>query len=311
MPWLSFAPPLERAFIEERHESLSRLDKCVAVPWAALWLSILWRHWHAMTAQAVMRSFCHFMVIISPSYLQLVLGRRAYLQHRVAIIGLALTSYVLHPGGGLYRDAMMQSPQDSLAALSLFVRLLVGSRTLFWLVLSFGYRLPPHTLVPLHGALLALKALLKPSQPFCAVLQTVDTQPLFQAIAINLPLVSLTPLDRPTIKPGADICNPLHAWIVFGLGLALPAAVSLVRDFEARQRFVRRHAAQLQGVDRERWLSKTQGSFAPAGLAALVWVHFMTALWYGLMYRQMQLPSSSEVSARYAAHFAGAASAGE
>lgn len=57
--------------------------------------------------------------------------------------------------------------------------------------------------------------------------------------------------------------------------------------------------------------SKTQGSFAPAGLAALVWVHFMTALWYGLMYRQMQLPSSSEVSARYAAHFAGAASAGE
>lgn len=50
---------------------------------------------------------------------------------------------------------------------------------------SFGYRLPPHTLVPLHGALLALKALLKPSQPFCAVLQTVDTQPLFQAIAIK------------------------------------------------------------------------------------------------------------------------------
>ena len=41
---------------------------------------------------------------------------------------------------------------------------------------------------------------------------------------------------------------------MFGLGLALPAAVSLVRDFEARQRFVRRHAAQLQGVDRERWL---------------------------------------------------------
>ena len=243
MPWLSFAPPLERAFIEERHESLSRLDKCVAVPWvrasdrcgrthaaldagvagcswvwlgrhpgetsaavggghqmaegrrgrrcagqperprraaaatpalpvvqAALWLSILRRHWHAMTAQAVMRSFCHFMVpgerspcvcqpprptqlatnaaacccrmqvIISPSYLQLVLGRRAYLQHRVAIIGLALTSYVLHPGGGLYRDAMMQSPQDSLAALSLFVRLLVGSRTLFWLVLRWAGR---------------------------------------------------------------------------------------------------------------------------------------------------------------------------
>jgi hypothetical protein len=77
-------------------------------------------------------------VIVSPSYLQFVLGKRAYLRHRTAIVCVALLAYVLHPGGGLYRDAVMALSQDGLGALNLFVRLLVGSRTLFWLILRCG-----------------------------------------------------------------------------------------------------------------------------------------------------------------------------
>jgi hypothetical protein len=38
-------------------------------------------------------------------------------------------------------------------------------------------------MIPLHGALLAIKLIAKPSRPFCAVLQTPATQPLFEAIA--------------------------------------------------------------------------------------------------------------------------------
>ena len=100
-----------------------------------LWVSILRRHWHRLTALAVLKSWMHFMVIISPSYLQLLLPRSTYLRHRVTVVALALLAYVLHPGGGLYRDAVMAVSQDGLGALNLFVRLLVGSRTLFWLIL--------------------------------------------------------------------------------------------------------------------------------------------------------------------------------
>jgi hypothetical protein len=77
-------------------------------------------------------------VIVSPSYMQFVLGKRAYLRHRTAIVCVALLAYVMHPGGGLYRDAVMVLSQDGLGALNLFVRLLVGSRTLFWLILRCG-----------------------------------------------------------------------------------------------------------------------------------------------------------------------------
>ncbi|KAL4854525.1 O-methyltransferase MdmC [Chlorella vulgaris] len=274
------------------------LDRIVAAPWTALWLAILWRHWHALTAVAVFRSFLHYLAIISPVFLTRVLAKQTYLRYRVAIIALALLSYTLHPGGGLYRDAVMARDEQwggNLAALTLFMRLLVGSRTLFWLVLRyfmklFGYRLPPQVMIPLHGALLAIKLIAKPSQPFCAVLQTPATQPLFEAIAANLPLFSLIPLDRPAIRAGADICNPLHTWVVVVLAWALPAAASLVSDFEARQRFVARCQSQVVGVDRERWLGKARGSCAPGAVAVLLWVHLATALWFLLMYRQMLPP---------------------
>lgn len=78
--------------------------------------------------------------IISPVYLTRVLGKQTYLRYRVAIIALALLAYTLHSGGGLYRDAVMTQDEQqggNLAAFTLFVRLLVGSRTLFWLVLRY------------------------------------------------------------------------------------------------------------------------------------------------------------------------------
>ena len=127
-------------------------------------------------------------VIISPCYLQLLMSRRAYLRHRVAIIALALLSYVFHPGGGLYRDAVMVEEAQGgrgrgLEALNLLARVAVGSRIPFWLVLALGYQLPSAVFAPLHAALLGAMVRLKPSQPFCAVMQTPQSQPLFHIIA--------------------------------------------------------------------------------------------------------------------------------
>jgi hypothetical protein len=97
-----------------------------------------------MTAAAVAKSFCHCMVIVSPSVTSRLLGGKAYARWRTPLVALALLSYVLHPGGGLYRDAIMVQAHSMhssgrLAALGLLVRLLVGSRTPFWLVLRCGW----------------------------------------------------------------------------------------------------------------------------------------------------------------------------
>lgn len=48
---------------------------------------------------------------------------------------------------------------------------------------SFGFRLPPHVLVPVHGVLLGAMLRLKPSAPFCTYMQRQGTRSLFHAIA--------------------------------------------------------------------------------------------------------------------------------
>ena len=272
----------------------------MVVPWGLLWVSIIKRHWHALPFKTILKSFCFFTVIISPSYLQarrggwgdggrqggcrrggqaggraggggasrrcaaqqlclakrrwgpgsppkacvrgwkqsqrpsraqhrpaplpptcslqlarpspllvqLLLGKERYIRRRHWIVTLAKTAYIAHSGGvslreprsarcrrscaaragglagtaadsrstgstaplpalpahpkptltppqpppqppplpkqGLYRDGLMTVDNTLLGAANLFVRLAVGSRTLFWLVLAFGYQLPPH-----------------------------------------------------------------------------------------------------------------------------------------------------------------------
>ena len=54
---------------------------------------------------------------------------------------------------------------------------------------------------------------------------------------------------------------------------------------------------------------KLQGSFAPAGLAVIVYLHFQTAFWYLLMHSQMHMPSRADMAARYAARLAAASAA--
>lgn len=92
-----------------------------------------------MTAAAIAKSFCHCLVTVSPSLLSRTLGGKAYARWRTTLVALALLSYALHPGGGLYRDAIMAKThlgtRGRPAALGLLVRLLVGSRTPFWLLL--------------------------------------------------------------------------------------------------------------------------------------------------------------------------------
>jgi hypothetical protein len=51
------------------------------------------------------------------------------------------------------------------------------------LACSFGFRLPPHVLVPVHGVMLGAMLRLKPSAPFCSYMQWQGTRPLFHTIA--------------------------------------------------------------------------------------------------------------------------------
>lgn len=104
----------------------------------------------------------------------------------------------------------------ALGAANLFVWLTMGSRTFFWLILAFGYQLPPLLRLPLDALQLGMLMWSKPSTPFCAVMQTPASQPLFETIASGLPLVSIVPLGRPELVEGADICNPLIIWIQVG-----------------------------------------------------------------------------------------------
>ena len=54
---------------------------------------------------------------------------------------------------------------------------------------------------------------------------------------------------------------------------------------------------------------KLRGSFAPAGLAVIVYLHFQTAFWYLLMHSQMHMPSRADMAAQYAARLAAASAA--
>jgi hypothetical protein len=254
----------------------------VAIPWTLLWLSIIARHWNTLPARAILRSFAHLCAITAPAYMRPLLGRERYLRHRTAIVCAAISAYAFHPGGGLYRDAIQTNAAEhtGLDAAALFVRVVVGSRTLFWLVLVLGYQLPPLVGIPLNAAGLAVITRWRPSTPFCAAIQTPATRDTFAYIVARLPLVGVLPLRRPLLAGGADVCDMLVQWVQLAFGFALPAAISLAADFAARRAWARRRGAALGAEDRRAWLSPATTAFSPAALAALLFINGITALWY-------------------------------
>ena len=120
-------------------------DQWVALPWFMLWLAIIKRHWASLSSFSIARSSLHCAIICCPFYIPTLIGKERYKRYRSFIVAAAFISYILHPGGGLYRDAVMVNSNEhtGLDAINLFVRLVIGSRTLFWLLLIFGYELPP------------------------------------------------------------------------------------------------------------------------------------------------------------------------
>ena len=242
-----------------------------------------------------MRSSFHFLIICGPAYFPYILGKQCYERNRTYFAIAALFSYVLHPGGGLYRDAVMINAAEhtGLDAFNLFVRLLVGSRTLFWLILVFGYELPPEIGVPMNAAFLLTMSRLRPSQPFCATMQTPSTQPLFHIIASSLPLITSISQEHPQLSIGADVCNPLIHWMQFSLGFLLPALVHLASDYSARMEFVRRHPHRLTPRDRATWQPKLNSSFSPWPVAAVLFVGIITIAWYAFIWPEMMPVGSS------------------
>lgn len=245
----------------------------------------------------ILRSFLHFSIVIGPAYWQRILSKATYARWRNFIVAAALLSYTFHPGGGLYRDAVMINAAEhtGLSAAHLFVRLLVGSRTLFWLILVFGYELPPLLGIPLNALCLTIMAYTKGSAPFCSTMQTASTQPLFHYIAASIPLVSIIPMAHPELAEGADICNPLVRWLVIVLAFLLPTAVQLATDYSARKTFARQNPWLLSPADRTVWLDPAKGEGSAASVALVTYVHLSTALWYVLMWGQL-MPAATALA---------------
>ena len=230
----------------------------------------------------------HFIIIVAPAYVRHLLGSERYAGSRNFIIAAALFAYVYHPGGGLYRDAVMGSAAEhtGLTTAALFIRLLVGSRTLFWLILVFGYNLPIEIGIPLNAAAVATILRVKPSEPFCATMQTLDARPLFHMIAASLPQFAVVPVWRPELAPDADICNPIVHWLQIGLGFMLPTCVQLAGDYVARREFAQRQPERMSPRDAAVWSHPTS-SLPAYQLAAFIFLSGSTALWHLLLWRDI------------------------
>jgi hypothetical protein len=267
----------------------------VAIPWSLVWVSIIARHWNNLTWYAIGRSSVHFFTTIGPVYLRHILGKGRYIRYRNFIIAAAMLSYVFHPGGGLYRDAVMQNTAEhtGLQAITLFIRLLIGSRTLFWLILVFGYKMPPELSIPINAACLLLINKLRPSQPFCNTMQTPTTSSLFYSIAGSLPLISAIPIERPQIRAGADICNPLVHWLQVTIGFLLPSLYHLAEDYSARLVFAKWYYRRMTRQDKRIWRARKHSAFSPWPLVAMVFLSASTGLWFVFMSNQMLNPTTA------------------
>ena len=127
----------------------------------------------------------------------------------------------------------------------------------------------------------------RPSQPFCATMQTMSTRPLLLTIAGILPLGATLSWDHPQFAEDADVCNPLLHWIQAALGFLLPALVQLASDYNARLRFAERHFSTLSEEDRVVWRANYTSAFSPWPLAAMVLFGGNTLLWYLFFWKQM------------------------
>lgn len=296
IPWSFETSSSEKAFYDYRRKSWSEgFDQMTPIPWTLLWLGIIARHWHALTYKSILRSFFHFIITIGPAYWPTILGKDRYVKYRDFFVSLAIISYSLHPGGGLYRDAIIYNAAErtNLDAAALFVRLIVGSRTLFWALLIFGYELPPLTGIPLNALCLVAIMRMKPSIPFCRSMQNSSTRELFQIIAQNLPLVSIIPLDRPSLPLETDICNPLVQWMQLSIGFLLPTTVQLCADYTARRAFAKLYPFALSVEDRKKWLDFRTSAFISVGsIGVILFLHASTALWYFMIWKKMQMEST-------------------
>ena len=287
LPWRFSLESTESAYYATRSKAWIGADQWVAVPWSLLWVTIIARHWFTLSARAILHSAMHFLVIIGPAYLRHIFGRQWYAQYRNIIIIAALLAYITHPGGGLYRDAIMENEAERthLNALTMMVRLLVGSRMLFWLILVFGYELPPELGVPVNGLFLGCMIFLRPSIPFCRILETPLTSSLFRLIADNIPIITILPSGRLPVKQLNDVCNPLVLWIQVSLGFILPTSIQLASDIAARRHFARRRSDLLAPEERLKWSPRNPSATYPAWqLSVLLFTFASTGTWHFLIW---------------------------
>lgn len=130
----------------------------------------------------------------------------------------------------------------------------------------------------------------------------------------------LLPIPAITSAPDLSLLSPsLLSLLLFpppqiGLGYLLPTLAFICIDVLARRRYATRRSGSMAPEDGARWVaSKTASAFNPWAIMALVYPHLLTALWYALMWGQLDFsrrPAAAAAAAGAGGAALGAAGAG-
>eukprot|EP00890_Picochlorum_soloecismus_P001575 jgi/Picsp_1/2418/NSC_05879-R1_hypothetical protein CHLNCDRAFT_143565 [Chlorella variabilis] len=243
-PWCFPDEQVEQKYLKERYDDrILYSDVLVACVWGSLWLAIIARLRSSLSRLAIFRSFVHCFITIGPLYWTKLMNKLSYKRYRGIIIAASIVSYTLHPGGGLYRDAVTDNVTEhtGLGAIKLFVKALISSRMLFWQILLLGYSTNPRWTIPLNMVCLMTMSRMKPPDAFCKSLYDAGNGPLFRMIESHLPIISIIPMWSSDITNADELCRPLMNWFMISIGFMFVTCIQLALDYCSRAAFVDSH----------------------------------------------------------------------
>lgn len=243
-PWCFPEEQMEQKYLEERYDDrIIYSDVLVACVWGSLWLAIIARLRSSLSSLAIFRSFVHCFITIGPLYWTRLIDTYAYKRYRGIIIAASIVSYTLHPGGGLYRDAVTDNVTEhtGLGAIKLFVKVLISSRMLFWQILLLGYSANPRWTIPLNILCLMTMSRMKPPDAFCKSLYDAGNGPLFRMIENHLPIINIIPMWSTGVVNADELCRPLMNWFIISIGFMFVTCIQMALDYCSRAAFVDSH----------------------------------------------------------------------
>jgi len=278
-PWCFPDEETEQKYLEERYDDrVLYSDVLVACVWGSLWLAIIARLRSSLSRLAIFRSFVHCFVTIGPLYWTKLINKRTYKRFRGFIIAASIVSYTLHPGGGLYRDAVTENVTEhtGLGAIKLFVKVLISSRMLFWQILLLGYSANPRWTIPLNMMCLIAMSRMKPPDAFCKSLYDAGNGPLFRMIESHLPIISIIPMWPTEITNAVELCRPLMNWFMISIGFMFVTCIQLALDYCSRADFVDSHKSLF---DNNRCIFRCQDKMKVWAVSFMLYTQLIGLTW--------------------------------